>query len=86
MFQSDSQSVFLHHRSDVASRMRFDDARVLPVYSCWNGMIAMDARPFLGIGLHGEDLGEKAVKFRGARRDMKECGRSQLTVCCGRLW
>ena len=39
-------------------------------------MIAMDSRPFLGIGLNGEDLGNEAVRFRRARRDLKECGES----------
>lgn len=74
LFQADWLSYFSFTKSDRAAKGRFDDARVIPVFSCWNGMIALDSRPFLGIGLQGEDLGDRTVRFRGARREQKECG------------
>ncbi|KAF8321691.1 hypothetical protein DL93DRAFT_2163286 [Clavulina sp. PMI_390] len=35
--------------NDWESKARMIAARPIPVYSCWNGMTALDARPFLGL-------------------------------------
>ena len=34
---------------DAMTRCVFIDAHPFPVYSCWNGMIVMDAQPFVAI-------------------------------------
>lgn len=76
---------------DELSRDRFASALPLPVYSCWNGLAVLDARPFLGLGL-GEDESDvlnptegmegngtslaEPVRFRGADRLSGECGMS----------
>ena len=60
---------------DATARRRFIDARPFPVYSCWNGMIVMDARPFVAIRPDGELRKHKMpTKFRPAMRHKRECG------------
>ena len=50
---------------------RFHAGLPTPVYSCYNGIIALDARPFLGGG----------VKFRSARKGEEgECAHSECTI------
>ncbi|KAF8344345.1 cryptococcal mannosyltransferase 1-domain-containing protein [Cantharellus anzutake] len=73
---------------DVQWKAMFREAKPTPVYSCWNGMMALDARPFLGIG-PGESVGRrrkgdgdgdgqsrKKVMFRGGDRQKHECRES----------
>lgn len=38
---------YISDDDEVHNRMM--DARPIPVYSCWDGMIALDARPFMGL-------------------------------------
>lgn len=65
---------------ELESRTRFRRGLPLAVYSCWNGIVALDAKPFLGIGVDGERSGTVAldaeVRFRGAARKKQECGAS----------
>ena len=58
----------------------FREALPVPVYSCWNGIIAMDARPFLGITPEGGN-GTKVV-FRGGNRQQHECRMLFLSPEC----
>ena len=56
----------------------FREALPVPVYSCWNGIIAMDARPFLGITPEGGN--STRVIFRGGDRQQHECRMCLLFV------
>jgi len=72
---------------DSAARQRFYDARPVPVYSCWNGMIVMDARPFVAI--RTDDVfrkGKTPVKFRPANRRKKECAASECKLIAKDFW
>ena len=66
---------------DAGVRQRFADARPIPVYSCWNGMIAMDPRPFIAIRQDGKfRKGKAPVRFRPAKRNENECGEFVVTA------
>lgn len=66
----------IYSGDDTAARHRFGDARPIPIYSCWNGMIVMDARPFVAIRLDGKfRKGKAPVRFRPANRRKGECGK-----------
>jgi len=68
-------------------RDRFRMGRPLPVYSCWNGMIALDAKPLLGVGLKGKDGQDvEPIKFRGARRHDGECAASECKLIAKDYW
>ena len=56
--------------------MIFRKLEPTPVFSCWNGMIALDARPLLGIGRDGGTAVEGPVRFRSAVDLIGECGQS----------
>jgi len=70
---------------DLEYRDRFRAGRALPMYSCWNGMIALDARPFLGITVDGGVARDKVV-FRGARRRRHECAASECKLIAKDFW
>lgn len=56
-------------------RKRYEQGLPLPVYSCWNGMAAFDARPFRGVSLsRGGDLEQQPLLFRSGEEEVKgEC-------------
>lgn len=49
------------------------EAKPIPVYSCWNGMIALKAKPFY-----------EGLRFRAAASG--ECRASECTLFCKDLW
>lgn len=55
---------------DEVSRDLFASGKPIPVFSCWNGMIALRAKPFI----------EDGIRFRGIARWSSECGRSILFI------
>jgi hypothetical protein len=72
---------------DTTAKQRFADARPVPVYSCWNGMIVMDARPFVAIGPDGEfRKGKAPVRFRPAKRRKGECAASECKLVAKDFW
>ena len=73
--------------SDSASQTAFLSGRPFPVYSCWNGIIALDSKPFLGkeSGNAGVKQTERgAVRFRSAGAG--ECKASECKVLARDFW
>ncbi|KAL8292290.1 hypothetical protein RQP46_001756 [Phenoliferia psychrophenolica] len=61
------------------SRDRWLAALPVPVYSCWNGMVAMSAAPFRG------DDGP-AISFRSALASENECSASECKTVARDFW
>ncbi|KAM0748981.1 hypothetical protein T439DRAFT_303745 [Meredithblackwellia eburnea MCA 4105] len=61
------------------SRARWLAAQPVPVYSCWNGMVAMTAGPFRG------DDGP-AISFRSALMSPNECSASECKTVARDFW
>ena len=59
---------------DIESRSRLRNLEPIPVFSCWNGMIALDTRPLLGVELDGRISADGPVRFRSAVNSVGECG------------
>lgn len=66
---------------DIQSRNRWLAGLPIPVYSCWNGMVALTARPFLPEALGGQSLG-----FRSANRETQECAASECSLLAKDMW
>ncbi|KAM0748920.1 hypothetical protein T439DRAFT_327427 [Meredithblackwellia eburnea MCA 4105] len=65
-------------------KARFEKGLPLPVYSCWNGMIAVDARPFSGISLTGERV--EPLLFRMGHSESGECTASECKLMAKDMW
>lgn len=91
-FRSGLTELFLHP-ADVDSLELFRKGAVIPVYSCWNGLIIFDALPFYSppspssISREGEigyGRGE-GVRFRSAR-GRGECEASECKLVAKDFW
>ncbi|GAA6010288.1 hypothetical protein JCM11491_006250 [Sporobolomyces phaffii] len=87
---------------DRPSRERFERGLPVPVYSCWNGMIALTAEPFRTTGVNprvhdrvGPSLQagqnpfrpvKQAPKFRSALRSQGECAASECKTLAKDFW
>lgn len=85
---------------EPATKARFDLARPIPVAACWNGMIALDAKPLSPSApsssssstTDGSDRGghgsyESApVSFRAAKTKNGECAASECSLLAKDFW
>ncbi|GAA5960468.1 hypothetical protein JCM3765_003644 [Sporobolomyces pararoseus] len=87
---------------DRASKKRFDRGLPIPVYSCWNGMIALTAEPFRTTGVNpkvyernGPILNEgqtmfkpvrQPPRFRSALKSQGECAASECKTLAKDFW
>ncbi|GAA5912193.1 glycosyltransferase family 69 protein [Sporobolomyces salmoneus] len=86
---------------DEPSRARLRNGLPLPVYSCWNGMIAMSAEPFRTIGINPRLIDRdgprgvaesslrpsfKPTEFRTALNAMGECAASECKTVAKDFW
>ena len=67
-------------KEDVESRFSLRKLEPIPVFSCWNGMIVLDARPLIGVAEDGKVLEEGPVRFRSAVDSLGECGESDSSL------
>lgn len=75
---------------DAWSRERFRAGLPLPVYSCWNGMVAFDARPFqsalsLPDAPVASGQGDGPLRFRSAF-NTDECAASECKILARDFW
>ncbi|ERS96149.1 hypothetical protein HMPREF1624_07685 [Sporothrix schenckii ATCC 58251] len=61
---------------DDLARARYAQRRPFQVFSCWNGAVALTARPFF----------DKKVEFRRAYKNVGECGAGEPTLLCKDMW
>ncbi|GAA5822402.1 hypothetical protein JCM10212_006831 [Sporobolomyces blumeae] len=87
---------------DEPSRDRFLHGLPVPVYSCWNGMLALNAEPFLSTqvnprssrqeGPHDAEGGKRvhssstAARFRSALRSEGQCAASECKTLARDFW
>ncbi|GAA5932264.1 glycosyltransferase family 69 protein [Sporobolomyces koalae] len=87
---------------DLPSRKRLERGLPIPVYSCWNGMIALAAEPFRTTGINPkthERIGPAVqkdqrpfrsstdgAKFRSALRSQGECAASECKTLAKDFW
>jgi hypothetical protein len=70
-----------HWDSDSTYLVRWRAALPLPVYSCWNGVIALSAKPFLPPAQGGH-----AIKFRAGDEANGECAASECKLVARDWW
>jgi len=84
-----------HWDATTASLNRFRAALPLPVYSCWNGMIVLNARPFLPSSIPSSSPtdststlieGGHGIHFRNGRTDQGECAASECKLVARDFW
>ncbi|KAL7416381.1 cryptococcal mannosyltransferase 1-domain-containing protein [Mrakia frigida] len=84
-----------HWDSSTSSLNRFRAALPLPVYSCWNGMIVLNALPFLPSHIPSSDPTSSAttpikgghdIHFRHGRTDQGECAASECKLVARDFW
>ncbi|GAA5978762.1 hypothetical protein JCM5350_004814, partial [Sporobolomyces pararoseus] len=89
-------------KEDILSKKRFQRGLPIPVYSCWNGMIAMTAEPFKTTGVNpkvyernGPSLHEgqtmfktvrQVPRFRSALKSQGECAASECKTLAKDFW
>jgi alpha-1,3-mannosyltransferase len=62
--------------TSTTSRESFESLEPFPVYSSWNGLAVLDAKPLI----------KDKVRFRRSDRDKGECAASECTLICGDYW
>lgn len=70
-------------------RRRVRSSLPVPVYSCWNGLIALDARPFKLLSSSSTSATkkpERLIKFRSANRSKGECRSSECQLLAKDFW
>lgn len=70
-----------HWDSDSTYLIRWRAAVPLPVYSCWNGIIALTAKPFLPPAQGGH-----SIKFRNGNTADGECAASECKLIARDFW
>lgn len=70
-----------HWDSDPTYLVRWRAALPLPVYSCWNGVIALAAKPFLPPAQGGH-----SIKFRSGDEAHGECAASECKLVARDFW
>lgn len=65
----DGRSELFDRPGEEPSRSLFALGAAVPVYSCWNGMVVLDAAA----------LQDPEIKFRSAVPTSKECGESHMS-------
>jgi len=61
---------------DPVSKGKFDRLQPLQVYSCWNGAVVLDAKPFI----------EQKLGFRSSDLAGGECFMGEPTLLCKDMW
>ncbi|ODQ50383.1 hypothetical protein SAICODRAFT_31929 [Saitoella complicata NRRL Y-17804] len=76
-FSKDPDLLF---RDDPITQWRFRERRPFQVFSCWNGLVVMDAAPFY------EHDGVDPVRFRAGNVSAGECQASECELVCRDFW
>jgi hypothetical protein len=78
-----------HWDRDPTYLIRWRAALPLPVYSCWNGMIVLDASPFLpssSLPLSQAHPSHEPFKFRNGDEAVGECAASECKLIARDFW
>jgi alpha-1,3-mannosyltransferase len=69
---------FLHipFWDDEPTRRRFEGWQPVQVYACWNGIVVLNAEPFMN----------GTIRFRGVEYDQEECFQGEPTLLAKDLW
>lgn len=73
----DGYSVIFDHEDTKLYQNRFQNALAVPVYSCWNGIVALTPTPFRA---------PTGLKFRAADRKIDECPSSECQLLAKDFW
>ncbi|BFZ64840.1 hypothetical protein YB2330_005993 [Saitoella coloradoensis] len=78
-FSKDPELLF-RDEDELITQWRFQERRPFQVFSCWNGLVVMDAAPFYGSNTI------EPVRFRAGNVSAGECQASECELVCRDFW